>query len=407
MTLRSPQSLDPRKEKEIRQTLAELRQLEDQGYFEGVVEREPGPADLRVPGAADWSKGGGTAGRWATFHRKVSQLRPMDAPAGPALAQFMTQFSIKERTEAHKQETARKFAEASGQVKYLFGKILRGEVTSSAIVRSIVGNFMDTFVKDRNLLLNLSALPYSGNDYLYDHALKLCLLSLSIASAAGYSRTQAIDIAQGALLADVGMLLVPERIRHKRGKLTQPEIFEMQKHPILGLGLLEPVHGLSESILIIPYQHHERVGGTGYPDKRSGNLVSKFSRIVGVADVFTALINKRTYREALTPYQAMVALLSMGGQGMLDSEQIRNFLRTLSIFPLGSLVRLASGRVAKVVAPNADEFTKPLLSVLTTEDGAPLAKDRIYQVDLSLDPREKIVEALSAGAIRNAPLDGF
>src|SRR6185295_10179442 len=115
-------------------------------------------------------------------------------------------------------------------------------------------------------------------------------------------------------------------------------------------------------------------------------------RIVGVADVFTALINKRTYRDPLTPYNAMVSLLSMSGQGALDGEQIRNFLRTLSIFPLGSLVRLSSGRVGKVVEPNTAEFTKPVVSVLTAEDGSPLPRERIYQINLAKDPREKIAE---------------
>jgi HD-GYP domain-containing protein (c-di-GMP phosphodiesterase class II) len=401
MSTRPPQALDPRKEKEIRQTLADLRALEEHGYFDGLTDHKPGPADLRLPGGSQ------TQGRWAAFHKRVSLLKPADLPLGPALAQFMSQFTIAERTAAHKAETAKKFVDAVEQVRYLFGKILRAEVTSSSMIRAIVGNFMDTFMKDRNLLLNLSALPYAGDDYLYDHSLKLCLLSLSIASAAGYSRTQAIEIAQGALLADVGMLLVPERIRLKRGKLTDSEVFEVRKHPIVGLGLLEPVHGLTEPVLLIPYQHHERMGGTGYPDKRSGKLVSRFSRIVGVADVFSAMINKRSWRDAQSPYQAMVSLLSLGGQGALDSEQIRNFLRTLSIFPLGSLVRLSSGRIAKVVAPNAQEFTKPLVSVLTTEDGIPLGLGGIYQVDLASDADDKIAEALSTGAVRNDPMDGF
>jgi HD-GYP domain-containing protein (c-di-GMP phosphodiesterase class II) len=291
-------------------------------------------------------------------------------------------------------------------VRILYGKVVRGEIASNAIVRSIVGSFMDTFMKDRNLLMNLASTPHTGTDYLYDHSLKQCLLSLSLASAAGYSRSQSIEIAQGALLADVGMMLVPEKIRLKRGKLTDEELHEVKKHPMLSVSLLEHIHGLSETVLIIPYQHHERIGGGGYPDKRQGSMVSRFTRIVSIADVFTALINRRSYRESLVPYQAMVSLLSMGGTGQLDGDHIKLFLKTMSIFPLGSLVRLSSGRIAKVVGPNPSEFTKPVVSLLTNEAGAPLARNAILQIDLAMS-QEKIVEALPNQSISHHVLDGF
>ncbi|HLP41446.1 MAG TPA: HD domain-containing phosphohydrolase, partial [Fibrobacteria bacterium] len=339
--------------------------------------------------------------------KKLSQLKLLDQPWGPALSQFMSQVSVRDRTEEYKEDNRRRFEEATAQVRILFGKITRREVASSALIRAVVGSFMDTFMKDRNLLLNLAAHSGSNRDYLYDHSLKLCLISLSIASASGYSRAQAVDIAQGALLADIGMLLIPEAIRLKRGKLTQGEILEMQKHPLLGLTLLEPIHNLSEAILLIPWQHHERLSGTGYPEKRAGAAVSRYSRIVGIADIFTALINKRSWREAQVPYDAMVAILGMGGQGLLDGEHIRGFLRTLSIFPLGSLVRLSTGSVAKVVAPNPVEFTKPLVSVLTAPGGTSLPREKIHQVDLARDTGTTIVEALPEKAISHSILDGF
>ena len=301
----------------------------------------------------------------------MSALKPLDNPVGPALAQFMTQLRPRDRTEIYKNETHKRFQDAVGQVRILYVKILRGEIASNAIVRSIVGSFMDTFMKDRNLLLNLAGAPHTGHDYLFDHSLKQCLLSLSLASAAGYSRSQSIEIAQGALLADVGMMLVPESIRLKRGKLSESEIFEVRKHPMLGMTLLEHVHGLSEAALLIPYQHHERLGGGGYPDKRAGIRRKP-------------LLAHRQHRRRLhRPYQPPhlsrihVSLSGHGlpphpgGAGQLDGDHIKQFLKTMSMFPLGSLVRLSSGRVAKVVAPNPAEFTKPIVSLLTDEAARP------------------------------------
>lgn len=392
---------DNRRDREIRQAMSELKALEESGYFEGL-----GPAS-EAPEDPDSRKNVETqVARSAPFLRRVSALKPLDNPVGPALAQFMTQLRPRDRTEIYKNETHKRFQDAVGQVRILYVKILRGEIASNAIVRAIVGSFMDTFMKDRNLLLNLAGAPHTGHDYLFDHSLKQCLLSLSLASAAGYSRSQSIEIAQGALLADVGMMLVPESIRLKRGKLSESEIFEVRKHPMLGMTLLEHVHGLSEAALLIPYQHHERLGGGGYPDKRAGSAVSRFSRIVSIADVFTALISPRTYRDSMLPYQAMVSLLTLGGSGQLDGDHIKQFLKTMSMFPLGSLVRLSSGRVAKVVAPNPAEFTKPIVSLLTDEGGAALPKAAIAQIDLA-DSREKIVEALPGISIPQHILDGF
>jgi HD-GYP domain-containing protein (c-di-GMP phosphodiesterase class II) len=392
---------DSRREREIRQTMNELKLLEEAGYFQGLTDSGAVPDELKVQAVVT-----AQMTRAAPFLRKVAQYKPLDYPVVPALSQFMTQLSVRDRSEMYKTETYRKFEDAVAQVRILFGKIVRREIASNAVIRSIVGSFMDAFMKDRNLILNLASAPYSGPDYLYDHSLKLCLLSLSLASAAGYSRTQTLEVAQGALLADVGMMLVPERIRLKRGKLSESESFEMRKHPTLGIALLEPVHGLSEATLLVPYQHHERLSGSGYPDNRAGNTVSKFSRIVAIADVFTALINKRTYHEPLVPYQAMVSLLAMGGSGLLDGDQIKHFLRAASIFPLGSLVRLSDGRVGKVVAPNPSEFTKPQVSVLTALDGTLVPKNAIRQIDLAASD-EKIVEALTGQAITHHVLDGF
>jgi hypothetical protein len=72
----------------------------------------------------------------------------------------------------------------------------------------------------------------------------------------------------------------------------------------------------------------------------------------------------------------------MGGAGQLDGEHIKQFLKTMSIFPVGSLVRLTNGRVAKVVAPNPTEFTKPIVSLLTNEEGMVLPKASMAQLDL-------------------------
>src|SRR4051812_30337979 len=146
-----PNAWDSRKEKEIRQALTDLRNMEEMGYFDGLPEYVVGPSDLKVEGSTS-----AQLAKWAPFAKKVSQFKPVDYPIGPALSQFMTQVAVRDRTEVYKAETNKKFADAVVQVRILYGKILRGEIASNTIIRSIVSSFMDTFMKDRNLLLNLA-----------------------------------------------------------------------------------------------------------------------------------------------------------------------------------------------------------------------------------------------------------
>jgi HD-GYP domain-containing protein (c-di-GMP phosphodiesterase class II) len=326
-------------------------------------------------------------------------------PIGVPFAESVKQQSLTNRTAAYKTETGAKYRTSTERVKGLFQALNRGDRVAASSIQTVVLGFLHLLRTDKNILLNLSYLPSSPEDYLYSHSVNVSLLSMAVASGSGYSETQVRDIATSALLIDVGMMRVPEIISSKSGPLDPSELFEIRKHPIVGADIMSVVEGLPVPAMLAIYQHHERLCGTGYPKKRSGHLIHEYSRIIAISDIYAAMVANRNYRKRLLPYNAMTAIIKMGSEGQLDPALIRRFLETMSLFPLGSLVRLESGAIGKIIHSNPASYAKPTLYILKAGTDGRTRADSV--LDLSLHGGDKIVAALDEGELGIDPMRGF
>ncbi len=346
--------------------------------------------------------------RLARLQAQWDKGEPGDAPSGLPLNRGMEQISVAERTLTYKATVVKTWDTAVAQAKETYDLICLGEVTSMSTVRTLVGSFLDVLEKDRNILLAL-CLYQSPNlaEYLYRHAVNMCLVSLAAASASGFSRGQVMEIGQAALLADVGMMMVPEAILLKAGKLTEQELGEIHRHPSTSFALLEKIQGASDYVLSAAFQHHERITGAGYPQRRSNAQISQVARIVAIADTLCAMVHKRSHRDALTPQMALDKVIKMGQMNFLDPALIKNLLRYLSVYPIGTYVELASGRMGRVIAAHPDDHTRPVISILRNEKGQPLPMKQILQVDLMREKNERIVKVVDNEAAKFKALDGF
>ena len=336
--------------------------------------------------------------------RKMSETKTSDRPTGPALKDRIKEMKVEERTESYKTQMTSSYSDALANVKFILNSVVEGKTVDGSIVKGIVDGFINTFVTDRNILLNISNTKHTGDDYLYHHSLNVCLISLNIAASSGYSEDQVREIGMGALLHDVGMMLIPKRIRTKNGKLDQDEWFEIQKHPILGLHLLEKISRLPDTVPYVAYQCHERENAKGYPKQRSGRFLHCFAKIVQLADVYEALSSPRNYREAYVPYKAMELIIKMTRSGLISGEFTKAFLDYTSLFPVGSIVELSDHRIGKVVVANKKAYAKPQISIIVDEKGSLLAKDKIYQEDLAVNANIQIAKAHPYNFIQNVDL---
>ena len=191
-----------------------------------------------------------------------------------------------------------------------------------------------------------------------------------------------------ALLVNLGMAMVADDIVNTQRELTQVEFIDIQKHISYGLYALKKFRGLPYSARLVLYQNKERADGSGYPKRRKKEAIHKFAKIVAVADVYDAMTTDRPWRKAHPPYRVMEHLIR-NAQTKFDGEIVRGLLKYLSLFPIGTLVKLSSGEVARVVHSNFDEIARPVVSVLYDADEKPcsspclldLAKEETLRVD--------------------------
>ncbi len=334
--------------------------------------------------------------------------QPGDNPSGLPMARNMTQLSVSERTVTYKATVQKVYESSIPQVRENYDLICLGEITSLAAVRTLVGNFLDILEKDRNILLGL-CLFESPNlaDYLYRHAVNICLVSMATAAASGFSRNQVHEIGMGALLADLGMTMVSEGILLKSGKLLEEELAEIQRHSASSFALLEKIYDATDTILAAAYQHHERLSGAGYPKRRTANQISQVGRIVGIADTLCAMVHKRSHRDAMTPQAALDKVMKMGQMNFLDTNLIKNLLRILSVYPIGTFVDLASGRIGRVVASHNEDPNRPIISILKSDAGQALSLKQIIQVDLLKEKNERIIKITDSAIHKFKALEGF
>ncbi|HEX7510237.1 MAG TPA: HD domain-containing phosphohydrolase [Chitinivibrionales bacterium] len=326
-----------------------------------------------------------------------------DRPIGPALREKATQMSVTQRTEEYKTGIALSHAQALAQVRGILNDLADAKKTDEAAIRHVVNLFVKTYLTDKSILLNISNIKSAEGDYIYHHTLNVCLLAINIAAAAKYSEKQILEIGIGALLHDVGMLLVPDEIRFKKGRLEKDEWYEVQKHAVLGMHLLEKINRVPESALYVAYQTHERENGKGYPKQRSGRFIHAFAKIVQIADVYESLCSPRDYRPPYLPYRAMELLIKMSVKNLLSIDHVKAFLTYASLFPIGSIVELSNHCVARVIQANELHQTKPVVSVIMDAETVLLPKGKIYQLDLSQDSSIQIIRAVEPNNL--PPLD--
>jgi HD-GYP domain-containing protein (c-di-GMP phosphodiesterase class II) len=331
-----------------------------------------------------------------------------DRPVGPALRNKATQLSVTDRTDRYKTGIAEAYRGALKEVKYTLDMLATGGSADGKEIRRIVDNFVKIFITDKNILLNISGIKHANEDYIYHHSFNVCLLAINISASSGYNENQVAEIGIGALLHDIGMLLVPAQIRTKQGRLTTEEWFEVQKHPILGLHLLEKVSRLPETIPYVAYQVHERENSTGYPKRRNSLLIHRFAKMVQIADIYEALTSPRSYRQAYIPHEGVIRLIKMSKTGMIPGEFVKAFLEYASLYPVGSLVQLSDHSIAKVVHANKNSLGKPLVSVLTDTMEKPLVRNSICQMDLARNTSVQIAKALASDYLKDVDImDGF
>ena len=198
----------------------------------------------------------------------------------------------------------------------------------------------------------MMATVHNHDEATYYHSVNVCLLSMALGHAIGIDDEPLRFLGLGALLHDLGRVVLDDPGLTKQGRLSNADWATVRLHPQEGAIAILAAAGVEhETAALVALEHHLRPDGSGYPDlgDRSPHL---YSRLVAVADAYDAITSHRPYRPARTPHEALRILLE-GSATAFDADLVQAFVGMMGDFPPGSLLRLEDGEVVMVTADAA------------------------------------------------------
>jgi len=214
----------------------------------------------------------------------------------------------------------------------------------------------------------------------FEHSVSACALLIMFGQHLHLDRAILHQAGIAGMLHDIGKMRVPNHILNKPGRLTEAESAIMRDHVRLGLETLGQTPGVSDLVLHVAAEHHERLDGSGYPRKLRGFQISPLGRMATIVDVYDAMTAMRIYHRGIEPAAALKRLYQ-ADPGCFDADMVQHFIQAIGIYPVGSLVRLESNRLAVVMEQNQGGLLHPVVRVVYDIAGdRPLAP---FDLDLS------------------------
>lgn len=275
---------------------------------------------------------------------------PVDAPARPP---HVTTLEERPRAEAL-------FGEATALVKGLMQDARLGNPLDLEQLEPVAERMIGSVLRNPHALLSVCRLKRK-DEYTFMHSVSVAALMVAFARLLGLPEDEMCALAKGALVHDVGKILVPDIILNKPDKLSAQEMERMRAHVDDGATLLRD-RSLPDIALDVVTGHHERMDGSGYPLGLAGDALSRAMRMSAIVDVYDALTSVRIYKGAWEPSFALKKLLEWSPV-QFDATLVQQFIRCVGIYPVGSMVELNSGRVGFVV-DQGEDMRQPVVRVV-------------------------------------------
>ena len=247
----------------------------------------------------------------------------------------------------------------------------------------------DALKKSDQLLVQAMSGP--AGSPLITNLVNVGILATKVGSRLGYHGNELEQLTFAGLLHDIGLFAVPQSLITKSGRLTQDERTLIEQHPELGYQTIRKAGEKYDWLAQVVRQAHERWNGQGYPNKLKGRQICEFAQIIGVVDIFDALVSPRGYRRRFFPHEAVRELM-VAERMSFPREVIKALVEQLSAYPLGTSVRLTTGEVGSVMRVNT---RYPLRPVVWIEGDAVYGQEG-RQLDLSRTPLVSIIETLES-----------
>lgn len=237
--------------------------------------------------------------------------------------------------------------ESKRAVFSMFNEARMGNAVDAGNAMSLVEEIAGSVMRNPGALIGLARLK-TADDYTYMHSVAVCALMIALSRKLGLDDDKTREAGLAGLLHDIGKMAVPSEILNKPGKLTDAEFVSVKEHPAAGHKMLLEAKGVGEISLDVCLHHHEKMDGSGYPMRLSGDEISIYAKMGAVCDVYDAITSNRPYKQGWCPAESL-GKMSEWSKGHFDPVVFQAFIKSIGIYPVGTLVRLQSGRLGVVV----------------------------------------------------------
>lgn len=279
-----------------------------------------------------------------------------------SLAEIKAAMSHSVSLGEERRRATRLLSEASGTVNGLMVAAKAGLSVDAAQLEPVVGKMMESVIRNPDALVPLARLKRQAA-YATDHAVATAALIIAFGRQLAMPEPEIEKLALGTMVKDIGNSALDARLVTKPGMLSRAEYSIVQSHVEQGLAVLEATSRLSEISVAVVLEHHERYNGSGYPYRMAGDEISVAGRMAAIVDTYDAMTSERPYRTAIPPSHALRQLYDEGGT-QYDPALVAAFVKTVGIYPVGTLVLLESGHLAVVEQMHPNNMLTPIVRVI-------------------------------------------
>lgn len=285
------------------------------------------------------------------------------------------------RVSVHEEmQRARKVHDQAHRVvRSMMSDVRLGKAVSLEDAEPVVEAITGSVLRNGGALMGLIGIK-NKDDYTFLHSVSVCTLMIAFGRSLGLEGDDLRQGGIGGLLHDIGKMKVPDEVLNKPGRLTDAEFELIKRHPGDGHAQLVETPGIGPVPLDITRHHHERLDGSGYPDRLSGDAISSMARMAAIVDVYDAITADRCYHKGMPAAEGLRKMWEWSA-AHFDQKLLQAFMRCVGIYPVGSLVRLESGRLGVVIEQNESNLLTPRLRVFFSTRSNGYIKPEV--VDLS------------------------